>query len=146
MTIRTKLFYITLASMLLSSLVALPVQGALSVSRIPAAKSAGGILLPARLEQAGLQNALNYPTDPTADIPWSGGTSGVADIQAAFNNARTAENSQLGSAIPMLTLPGQTEWVGSFEEYTTFIGLKKYRELENEFLPKERFERKYAKV
>src|SRR3990172_4020279 len=110
MTIRTKLFYIIVASLLLSSLVALPVQGASSVSRMPAAKSAGGILLPARLEQAGLQNALNYPTDPTADIPWSGGTNGVADIQAAFNNARTVENSQLGSSIPMLTLPGQTEW------------------------------------
>ena len=34
----------------------------------------------------------------------------VADIQAAFNNARMGENNQLGSSIPMMTLPSQTEW------------------------------------
>jgi uncharacterized protein YkwD len=57
-----------------------------------------------------IDQALSYPTDPTADIPWSGGTSTVAHIQAAFNNARTVENSQLGTSIPMMTLPSQTEW------------------------------------
>lgn len=51
-----------------------------------------------------------YPPDPTADLPWSSGFSGVADIQAHFNAARTAENSQLGLSIPMLTLPSQADW------------------------------------
>ncbi|MBI4760130.1 MAG: hypothetical protein HY780_02830, partial [Chloroflexi bacterium] len=53
---------------------------------------------------------LAYPPDPSSDIDWTGGTSSVADIQAAFNNARTQENSQLGKSIPMLTLPSQTAW------------------------------------
>ena len=53
---------------------------------------------------------LAYPTDPTADIPWSAGYSGVADIQTAFSNARATENTQLGTSIPMLTLPSQAEW------------------------------------
>jgi hypothetical protein len=54
----------------------------------------------------------SYPSDPTADIPWNGGTGGVADVQNAFNNARTTENSQLGTNLPALTLPSQTEWDG----------------------------------
>jgi uncharacterized protein YkwD len=49
---------------------------------------------------------LDYPPDPTADIPWSAGDSGVADIQAAFNNARSIE----GASLPMLSLPSQTAW------------------------------------
>jgi uncharacterized repeat protein (TIGR01451 family) len=52
----------------------------------------------------------DYPSDPTADIPWSGGYSGVADIQAAFNHAHTTENTQLGINMPMMTLPSQSEW------------------------------------
>jgi len=51
-----------------------------------------------------------YPPDPSADIPWTAGTSGVADIQTAFNYARTHENAQLGLHLPMLTLPSQTAW------------------------------------
>jgi uncharacterized protein YkwD len=54
--------------------------------------------------------SLAYPLDPTSDIPWVGDTISVTDIQSAFNNARAVENSQLGSAIPMLTLPSQAEW------------------------------------
>ncbi len=52
-----------------------------------------------------------YPPDPTSDIPWpwSNETS-VADIQSQFNDARTQENNQLGLAIPMLTLPSQSDW------------------------------------
>jgi len=53
-----------------------------------------------------------YPPDPTSDIGWNAGTSGVADIQNAFNHARTVENSQLGTSIPMMTLPAQSEWNG----------------------------------
>jgi hypothetical protein len=53
-----------------------------------------------------------YPSDPVSDIDWltSCGTSGVASIQCAFNNARTNENSQLGTSLSMLTLPHQSEW------------------------------------
>lgn len=53
-----------------------------------------------------------YPTDPTADIVWlsSCGYSGVASIQCAFNNARSEENEQLDTSLPMLTLPSQAAW------------------------------------
>ncbi len=54
----------------------------------------------------------SYPQDPSSDINWSAGTSGVADIQSAFNNGRAGENSQLGLSIPMLTLPSQATWDG----------------------------------
>jgi len=57
-----------------------------------------------------LLGPLAYPSDPTADIAWSGGTSSVTDIQAAFNNARSTENSQLGTSVPALTMPSQAEW------------------------------------
>ena len=53
---------------------------------------------------------LDFPSDPTSDIPWSGGYSGVVDIQNAFNNARNVENIQLGTNVPSLTLPSQSEW------------------------------------
>jgi hypothetical protein len=46
-------------------------------------------------------------------------------------------------ASPTGTLPGQTQWVSSFEEYTDFVGLKDYRAMENEYLPSERVESKY---
>jgi 2-methylisocitrate lyase-like PEP mutase family enzyme len=44
---------------------------------------------------------------------------------------------------PTGTLPGQTQWVSSFEEYTDFVGLKEYRAMENDYLPCERVEAKY---
>jgi methylisocitrate lyase len=44
---------------------------------------------------------------------------------------------------PTGILAGQTKWVTSFEEYTDFVGLKEYRELENTYLPAERVETKY---
>ena len=47
---------------------------------------------------------------------------------------------------PTGTLPGQTQWVSSFEEYTDFVGLKDYRAMENEYLPCERVEAKYKGV
>jgi 2-methylisocitrate lyase-like PEP mutase family enzyme len=49
-------------------------------------------------------------------------------------------------ASPTGTLPGQTQWVSSFEEYTDFVGLKEYRAMENEYLPCERVEEKYKGV
>jgi len=53
---------------------------------------------------------LLFPTDPQADIPWSCDTSSVADIECAFNAARSAENNQLGTSLPMLSLPNQSDW------------------------------------
>ncbi len=46
-------------------------------------------------------------------------------------------------ASPTGTLPGQTQWLASFEEYTDFVGLKEYRAMEEEYLSKERIEEKY---
>ncbi|MBN2145954.1 MAG: hypothetical protein JW726_01155 [Anaerolineales bacterium] len=54
--------------------------------------------------------ALSYPDDPISDIPWSTGFSGVADIQNAFNYARTVENNQVSQRTPGLTLPDQAAW------------------------------------
>ena len=51
-----------------------------------------------------------YPDDPTSDIAWNSGYSGVTDIQTAFNHARTIENSQLGTNTLLLTLPSQSAW------------------------------------
>ncbi len=47
-------------------------------------------------------------------------------------------------ASPTGLLEGQSQWVQSFGEYTGFVGLKDYRALENEFLPREIVETKYA--
>lgn len=44
---------------------------------------------------------------------------------------------------PTGILPGQTQWVASFEEFTDFVGLKEYKKMEDEYLPKERLEDKY---
>lgn len=46
-------------------------------------------------------------------------------------------------ASPTKTLPGQTHWASSFEEYTTFVGLKDYQEMERKFLPEEILDSKY---
>ena len=96
----------------LLAVIVLPLQSAVALGVDEAAVTkgisfAGDVQQPAARDQM-----LAYPTDPTADIPWSVGTSTVADIQAAFNNARTVENSQLGTSVPMMTLPSQTEWNG----------------------------------
>ena len=54
----------------------------------------------------------SYPTDPVADIPWSCQYSGVDQIKCAFDNARSAENTQLGTSLPPVTLPSQATWDG----------------------------------
>jgi hypothetical protein len=66
---------------------------------------------------------LSWPTDPTGDTNWTdtGGEwnppgtlnatfNGVADIAAAFNNARTQENTQLGLTLPNIVMPSQAVW------------------------------------
>jgi methylisocitrate lyase len=47
-------------------------------------------------------------------------------------------------ASPSGLLEGQSDWVSSFAEYTEFVGLKEYRSLEDEFLPRATIEEKYA--
>jgi methylisocitrate lyase len=44
---------------------------------------------------------------------------------------------------PTGILAGQKQWVSSFEQFTDFVGLKDYRNLENQYLPKEKLETKY---
>jgi methylisocitrate lyase len=44
---------------------------------------------------------------------------------------------------PLGILPGLTQWVSSFEEFTDFVGLKAYRGLEERYLPHEQMEGKY---
>ena len=46
-------------------------------------------------------------------------------------------------AAPAGILPGQTRWVSSFEDFTDFVGLKSYKQLEEQYLPKKRTEEKY---
>ncbi len=47
-------------------------------------------------------------------------------------------------ASPTGLLAGETHWLSSFAEYTDFVGLKEYRRLENEYLPKNTLEEKYS--
>jgi 2-methylisocitrate lyase-like PEP mutase family enzyme len=49
-------------------------------------------------------------------------------------------------ASPTGTLPGQTQWVTSFEEYTDFVGLKDYKCMEDEYLPRQRMDAKYGET
>ncbi|HEX8897441.1 MAG TPA: isocitrate lyase/PEP mutase family protein [Chthoniobacterales bacterium] len=46
-------------------------------------------------------------------------------------------------ASPSGILPGQTQWISSFEGFTDFAGLKEYRQREDKYLPKNRLEEKY---
>ena len=49
-------------------------------------------------------------------------------------------------ASPTGTLPGQTQWVSSFEEYTDFVGLTDYKAMEDQYLPRQRLEGKYGEA
>ena len=72
-------------------------------------KQAAAPGMPFTVEEAGPDGA--YPTDPTADTEWpSSSENTVAAIQTRFNTARTNENSQLGTSVPMITMPSQAEW------------------------------------
>ena len=65
----------------------------------------------------------------------------VASIMVAHKALMNFFNALKSS--PSGILPGQTQWVSSFEDYTDFVGLKEYRSMENEFLPKNRLDDKY---
>lgn len=41
-------------------------------------------------------------------------------------------------------LPGQTQWLTTFKEYTDFVGLSDYKELENRYLPDHKLKEKYG--
>lgn len=47
-------------------------------------------------------------------------------------------------ASPTGLLEGQNDWVSSFAEFTEFVGLKEYRQMEDELLPRATIEEKYA--
>ncbi len=68
----------------------------------------------------------------------------VASIMVAHKALK--EYFEALHASPTGLLEGQTQWVPSFGEYTGFVGLKDYRAMENEFLPRETIEEKYSKV
>ena len=52
-----------------------------------------------------------YPPDPVSDTEWPySSENSVAAVQTRFNTARTNENNQLGTSIPMMTLPSQAVW------------------------------------
>src|SRR5512135_3289915 len=65
----------------------------------------------------------------------------VASIMVA-HKALTSFFSALKQS-PTGILAGQTRWVSSFEEYTDFVGLKAYRQLEDQYLPKDTIKIKY---
>jgi 2-methylisocitrate lyase-like PEP mutase family enzyme len=56
-------------------------------------------------------------------------------LRLFFTALRTARSGNLA---------GQTGWSTSFAEYTEFVGLGEYRDLENEYLPPARIAAKYA--
>jgi 2-methylisocitrate lyase-like PEP mutase family enzyme len=49
-------------------------------------------------------------------------------------------------ASPSGILPGQTQWITTFKEYTDFVGLPEYRKMEDAYLPKQHMEAKYQGV
>lgn len=78
-----------------------------------------------------LTNPQSWPPDPTSDIAWLGGYGNVADIQAAFNNAHTQENTQLGLSLPMFTLPSQSEWNAMSDGDKAFWLINRERQARN---------------
>jgi 2-methylisocitrate lyase-like PEP mutase family enzyme len=66
----------------------------------------------------------------------------VASIMVAHHALR--EFFEALHASPTGLLAGRHEWVSSFAEYTSFVGLKEYRRLEDEYLPESVREAKYA--
>jgi methylisocitrate lyase len=65
----------------------------------------------------------------------------VASIMVAHKAMRDFFTALKSS--PTTTLPGQTNWLSTFKDYTDFVGLSDYKEKEKKFLPAEIFDRKY---
>jgi 2,3-dimethylmalate lyase len=66
----------------------------------------------------------------------------VASCMVA-HRALTAFFSALKQS-PTGLLAGQAQWLSSFEEFTDFVGLKQYKRMEDELLPRPRLETKYS--
>jgi 2-methylisocitrate lyase-like PEP mutase family enzyme len=66
----------------------------------------------------------------------------VASILVAHRAMR--EFFEALHASPTGILAGETRWVSTFAEYTSFVGLNEYRRLEDEYLPSSIREAKYA--
>jgi methylisocitrate lyase len=66
----------------------------------------------------------------------------VASILVAHRAMR--EFFEALHASPTGLLAGQQQWVSTFAGYTSFVGLKEYRRLEDEYLPESVKEAKYA--
>lgn len=56
----------------------------------------------------------------------------VASIMVAYKAMRDFFTALRESATG--TLPGQTQWISSFEDFTTFVGLGEYQKMEDAFL------------
>jgi len=65
----------------------------------------------------------------------------VASIMVAHKALTNFFNALKNS--PTGILAGQTQWVSSFKEYTDFVGLPQYKEMEDKYLPKDRLDTKY---
>jgi len=59
----------------------------------------------------------------------------VASIMVAHKAMKDFFTALRGSATG--TLPGQTQWISSFEDYTKFVGLEEFQRMEDAFLRKE---------
>ncbi len=66
----------------------------------------------------------------------------VASIMVAHR--ALAEFFQALKASPTGILAGQSQWLSSFAEYTSFVGLDEYRAMEETYLPSEQLQNKYA--
>ncbi|MFQ5994700.1 MAG: oxaloacetate decarboxylase [Acidiferrobacterales bacterium] len=65
----------------------------------------------------------------------------VASIMVAHKALRDFFTALRASATG--TLPGQTQWLSSFEDYTQFIGLEAYQVMEDKFLVSKSVQKKY---
>ncbi len=65
----------------------------------------------------------------------------VASIMVAHKSLTNFFNALKSS--PEGILPGETQWVCSFEEYTDFVGLKEYKKKEDKYLPEDLMDSKY---
>lgn len=65
----------------------------------------------------------------------------VASIMVAYKALKSFFEALRAS--PTGTLAGQPDWVPAFDEFTSFIGMKEYRALEDAYLPDATVEEKY---
>lgn len=74
---------------------------------------------------------------------------GVARVSIPVASIMVAHKALLDffkalKASPTGLLEGQTQWLTSFKEYTDFVGLSEYKDLENKYLPEQRLQEKYG--